>query len=61
MPLILSRTIGETVVINGGEIRVTVADVQGDQVRLAFNANPNIVIDREEIHQRKLMEKDIVK
>ena len=57
MPLVLSRTIGESVVINGGEIKVTVADVQGDQVRLAFNAPPNVVIDREEIHQRKLVDR----
>ncbi len=35
--LVLTRRIGETIVIGNG-IKVTVADVQGNRVRLAFEA-----------------------
>jgi carbon storage regulator len=55
MSLVLSRRVGETIVISD-DITVTVAAVKGDQVRIAVSAPDDVVIDREEVHQRKLAE-----
>ena len=46
--LVLSRKVGETVVI-GEHIRVTVVAVQGSQVRLGFAAPDDVRIFREEL------------
>lgn len=53
--LMLSRNIGKTIII-GGNIRVTVAQVNGCQVRLGIEAPRGVIIDREEIHQRRVAE-----
>jgi carbon storage regulator len=53
--LMLSRNIGKAVII-GGNIRVTVAQVNGCQVRLGIDAPQGVVVDREEIHQRRVAE-----
>jgi carbon storage regulator len=49
--LVLSRRLGEQIVI-GGEIRITVVAVQGNKVRIGITAPPDIRVDREEISQR---------
>lgn len=46
--LVLTRKIGETVCI-GEDIEVTVTQVKGKQVRLAFKADRKIKIIRKEI------------
>ncbi|MEC4024573.1 carbon storage regulator [Pseudomonas fulva] len=53
--LMLSRNIGKAVII-GGNIRVTVAQINGCQVRLGIDAPRGVIIDREEIHQRRIAE-----
>lgn len=53
--LMLSRNIGKAVII-GGNIRVSVAQVNGCQVRLGIEAPRGVVVDREEIHQRRVAE-----
>jgi carbon storage regulator len=50
--LVLTRRIGETIVIDG-DIRVTVVSVQGDKVRLGFKAPDYVRVDRQEIHDRR--------
>jgi carbon storage regulator len=50
--LVLSRRLGETIVI-GDEIQVTVVAVQGKKVRLAISAPPYVAVDREEIRVRR--------
>jgi carbon storage regulator len=50
--LVLTRRIGETIVIDG-DIRVTVVSVQGDKVRLGIKAPDYVRIDRQEIHDRR--------
>lgn len=50
--LVLTRRIGEEIVINGN-IRVTVVAVKGDRVRLGVAAPANVPVDREEVHQRR--------
>jgi carbon storage regulator len=49
--LILTRRIGETVMI-GDEVVVTVLRVKGNQVRLGVEAPKHISVQREEIFQR---------
>jgi len=49
---VLTRKIGETIVIDG-DIRVTVIAVQGDKVRLGFTAPEYVRVDRQEIHDRR--------
>jgi carbon storage regulator len=54
--LILSRNIGEVVRI-GDNIEVTVVAVNGHHVRLGINAPREVVVDREEIANRKQHER----
>lgn len=49
--LILTRRVGETVVI-GDDVDVTVLGVKGNQVRLGVKAPKEIAVHREEIYQR---------
>jgi carbon storage regulator len=49
--LVLSRKRGEEIVIGNG-ITVTVLEVQGNRVRLGFNAPVEVPIHRKEIHAK---------
>jgi carbon storage regulator len=49
--LILTRRVGETVVI-GDDVTVTVLGVKGNQVRLGVNAPREVAVHREEIFER---------
>ena len=49
--LVLSRKVGEKVVITG-DICVTVVAIQGNRVRLGITAPASVRVDRAEIHQR---------
>ncbi len=49
--LILTRRVGETVVI-GDNVDVTVLGLKGNQVRLGVKAPREITVHREEIYQR---------
>ena len=51
--LVLSRKVGEKVVIDGC-ITVTVVAVDGNKVRLGITAPPDVRIDREEIHRQRM-------
>jgi len=56
--LVLTRRIGEEIIItaaDGQQITVAVLGVRGNQVRLGVDAPHDVVIDRMEIHERKLM------
>jgi carbon storage regulator len=50
--LVLSRHVGEKIVIDGN-IRVTVVSMQGDRVRIGITAPPEITVDRQEVHERR--------
>ena len=49
--LILTRRIGETLIINDN-VKITVLAQKGNQVRLGIDAPKDITVHREEIHQR---------
>jgi carbon storage regulator len=53
--LVLSRRIGEQLVIDG-HIRITVVAINKDKVRIGITAPPSIRVDREEIHERRFQE-----
>lgn len=55
--LILTRRVGETVVI-GEDIVVTVLGVKGNQVRLGVKAPRSVAVHREEIFERIKREGD---
>ena len=50
--LVLTRRIGEQLVIDGN-IRVMVVAVNGDKVRLGTSAPPSVTVDRSEVHERR--------
>ena len=49
--LVLTRKLGESVTI-GDNIKISVIDIKGRQVRLGIEAPPNMTIHREEIYAR---------
>lgn len=55
--LILTRRISETLMINGGEVTVTVLGVKGNQVRIGIKAPQDMEVDREEIYLKKQKER----
>jgi carbon storage regulator len=50
--LVLTRRIGEQIVIDGS-IRVMVVGVKGDSVQLGTSAPPSVTVDRSEVHERR--------
>ncbi len=50
--LVLTRRVGEKVVI-GGDILVEVVAIQGHQIRLGITAPSTVAVDREEVWQRR--------
>ncbi|MFP3029356.1 MAG: carbon storage regulator CsrA [Arsenophonus sp.] len=54
--LILTRRVGESLMI-GDEVKVTVLDVKGNQVRIGVNAPKEVSVHREEIYQQIQAEK----
>lgn len=52
--LVLSRRIGEEVVIDE-QIRVVVVEVRGARVRLGICAPASVRVDRKEVHERRAL------
>ena len=50
--LVLTRRLGETIVIDG-DIHITVVEVKGDRVRIGVTAPKHVTVDRQEIHERR--------
>ena len=55
--LILGRRLGQKVIVDGGRMVIEVVGVRGGGVRLGFTAPLDVVIDREEIDERKRRER----
>ncbi len=56
MALIITRRVGETLMI-GEDVTVTPIGVKGGQIKLAIEAPRNIEVDREEVREKKLAER----
>lgn len=58
--LVLSRRVGESIVIDEGDrtITVTVLGVKGNQCRFGIDAPKDVPVHREEVHLRKLAERE---
>lgn len=50
--LVLSRREDEDVIINNGQIIVTVIEIRGEKVRLGIKAPPEIPVHRAEVQKR---------
>jgi carbon storage regulator len=50
--LVLSRRVGEEIVIHGN-VRLTIVAAKGHSVRLGIVAPPSVTVDRKEIHDRR--------
>jgi len=55
--LVLTRKAGEVLVI-GDNIYVTLVAIHGEKVRLGVVAPPEVKVDRQEIHERRLLHPD---
>ena len=58
--LILTRRIGEAVIIGDNEINFTILGIKGNQVRLGFVASKDISIHRNEIYDKIQCDKNQV-
>jgi carbon storage regulator len=54
--LVLSRKLGEKIVVPNCELEITVVAIQGERVRLGISAPADVDVFREEIWQRKCQE-----
>jgi carbon storage regulator len=48
--LILTRKLGETIRI-GNEVKVTILESRGKQLRIGIDAPPDVTVHREEVYQ----------
>jgi len=54
--LVLTRSVGERLIINNGEIKLSILEVKGNQVRIGIDAPRSVSVHREEIYQRIIAE-----
>jgi len=50
--LVFSRKLGEEIVI-GNDIRIAVVAIHGEKVSIGVSAPKEVVVDRQEIHERR--------
>jgi carbon storage regulator len=55
--LVLTRKIGQQVLIDNGLIQMKVLRVNDDIISIGFNAPSHIEIDREEVYLKKLVQR----
>jgi carbon storage regulator len=55
--LILSRRVGETLII-GDDVRTTILEIRGNQVRIGITAPKEIPVHREEVYDRIRRERE---
>jgi carbon storage regulator len=55
--LILTRRIGESVIIGDHQITIAILNINGNQVKLGIEAPKDIAVYREEIYQKIQEEK----
>ena len=58
--LVFTRKVGEEIIINAA-LRVAVVAIQRDRVRLGITAPRETVVDRSEVHERRMAQRRAVK
>ncbi len=56
--LILKRKIDESVVIDGGRIVVKLLGIKNGIAQIGFQALPDVIIDRDEVHLERVRQKE---
>ena len=51
--LVLSRKVGEEIVI-GGNIRIRIVEFKGGRVRIGIVAPKDVAVDRQELHEKRM-------
>ena len=54
--LFVTRKVGEEIVI-GNNVRLTVVAIEGKDVRIGISAPPEVVVDRQEVHENRTTSK----
>lgn len=54
--LVLSRKIGKSIMV-GDDVMITIVDVRGDKVRLAFDAPRDMPVHRKEVYDAIKLDK----
>lgn len=57
--LVLSRLLGEKIVVGDGLITFTVVDIRGDKVRIGIDAPKDIPVHRQEVYDAIQREKGV--
>jgi len=57
--LILSRRVGEVLVVGDSLVKIRVLEIKGNQVRMGIEAPKTIPVNREEIYLAKVADKTI--
>jgi carbon storage regulator CsrA len=54
--LVLSRNVEESIIVNhpSGPVEIKVVKVLGGKVKLGINAPTDVIVDRKEVHDRKM-------
>jgi carbon storage regulator len=55
--LVLTRKVGEQIVV-GDDVCITIVAIRRDRVRLGITAPKETVVDRREIHERRIARQD---
>jgi carbon storage regulator len=53
--LVLTRRVGEKIII-GDDISITIVEVSGERVRVGITAPRSVRVDRQEVHERRVLE-----
>ena len=56
--LVLSRRLGERILVPSCELSITVVSIEGNTIRLGITAPPDVGVYREELWQRVCAEKE---
>ena len=56
--LVLTRPLGQSIIIGDKEVIFTILGVEGCQVKIGVEADKSIPVHREEVYDRIQMEKD---
>lgn len=55
--LVITRRVGEKLII-GENVTITILGVKGNQMRIGIEAPPDVAVNREEIYQRIVKERE---